>query len=229
MPMELTPLRAPLGLTGTSEGPVEFYRGALGDAPVAAVVSGMGTARAARCVADLLDRVEVHRVLVVGIAGSLEADSVIGALLRPEAVVDAASGTRHVPEQLGTGVAHGILWTSDELVTDPDEAADLRTRGVVGLDMETAAVARQCEERRVPWSVHRCISDRVTDGIVTDELLRLSRPDGTADPRAVATHLVRHPGRVPDLVRMARAAKLAATHAAGAALTAVSAAPPSSA
>ena len=225
MPMELVPLRRPLGLTPSDLVPSGGYRGRLGDSPVVAVVTGMGTARAGRGVAALLDAVAVDRVVVVGIAGSLDAGSVIGDLIRPEVVVDGATGARHTPEQLESAGVGGVLWTSDELVSDPRTAADLRSQGVVGLDMETAAVADECERREVPWSVYRCISDRVTDGILDDELLALTRPDGTADARAVTAHLARHPGRVPDLVRMARAAKLAAGQAAAASVTAVAAAP----
>ena len=226
MPMELVPLQRALRLTSATVGAVEVHRGSLGGEPVAAVVTGMGTERAGRNAAALLESADIDRVVVVGIAGSLDGASVIGALLRPEVVVDAATGGRHVPQRLEPGAAFGVLWTSDELVTDPQAAAELRSMGVVGLDMETAAVAGQCEQRGVPWSVYRCISDRVTDGIVDDELFHLSRPDGTPDVRAVTAHVARHPGRVPDLVRMARAAKLAAGNAATAAVSAVLGAPP---
>jgi nucleoside phosphorylase len=37
--------------------------------------------------------------------------------------------------------------------------------------METAAVAEVCEERGVPWSVVRAISDRASDGSVDAEVL----------------------------------------------------------
>jgi adenosylhomocysteine nucleosidase len=226
MPMELSPLRRPLGLTKARIGSVEAHRGTLDGRPVVALVTGMGTDRAGRHVADLLDAAVIDRVAVVGIAGSLEAGSVIGTLVRPEVVVDAATGVHHVPEQLGSEAPSGMLWTSDELVTDPEAADHPRSLAVVGLDMETAAVARECEQRGVPWSVYRCISDRVTDGIVDDEFVRLSRADGTPDVRAVASHVARHPGRVPELVRMARAATLAAGNAAASAVREVSAAPP---
>jgi hypothetical protein len=70
--------------------------------------------------------------------------------------------------------------------------------------------------------VFRAISDRATDGSVTDEVFRLSRMDGTPDPRAVLRFVLRHPQRVPRLVRMGRNATLAAERAADAALSALS-------
>jgi hypothetical protein len=91
----------------------------------------------------------------------------------------------------------------------------------VALDMETAAVAAACEARDVPWTVVRAISDRATDGSVDDEVFHLSRQDGTPDPMAVLRYVVRHPGRVPGLARMARGAGLATARAATAAVAAV--------
>ena len=58
----------------------------------------------------------------------------------------------------------------------------------------------------MPWTVFRAISDRATDGSVDDEVFHLSHQDGTPDPRAVARYLVRHPGRIPGLVRHGAAA-----------------------
>jgi hypothetical protein len=91
----------------------------------------------------------------------------------------------------------------------------------VALDMETSAIALACEERHVPWTVFRAVSDRATDGTVDDEVFHLSHQDGTPNPRAVARYVVRHPGRVPGLVRTARDAALATRRAADAAIAAV--------
>ena len=89
-----------------------------------------------------------------------------------------------------------------------------------------AAVAEVCERRGIAWSVFRVISDRATDGSVDDEVFHLSNQDGTPDARAVAAYLRKHPGRVPALARMARAAELATESAARAAVDAVSRLPP---
>jgi hypothetical protein len=91
----------------------------------------------------------------------------------------------------------------------------------VSLDMETAAIAEVCEERGVPWSVVRAISDRASDGSVDADIVGLSHQDGTANLPAVTRYLVRHPGAVPRLVRLARESKLATERAADAAIRAV--------
>ena len=114
------------------------------------------------------------------------------------------------------------MWTTDELILDPGQHADLRARGVISLDMETAAVAEVCQERGVPWSVVRAISDRASDGNVDEEVFGLSHQVGRVNIAAVARYLVRHPGAVPRLARLARGSKLATERAADAAIRAVS-------
>lgn len=222
MPMELAPLTEALSLQARTAGPVPMSVGSIGPRRVVAIVTGMGTSLATAGVEQLLTAVEVERVVVVGIAGALDDGTPIGTLVRPEAVVDGRSRAEFRPDPLGTGVARGKLWTSDSLTTDPETLAGLRRDGVVALDMETAAIAAVCSDRGVPWSVFRAISDRAGDGSVDEEVFRLSNPDGTPNAKAVASYLVRHPGRIPAMSRMAKAARLATERAAEGAIAVVS-------
>jgi adenosylhomocysteine nucleosidase len=217
MPMELRPLRRQLRLRKSELG----YAGRIGDRPVTAVITGIGTALAHAATVRLLDAVDVERFIVVGIAGAIENQTPIGALVLPELVVSGADRSEHRPTPLGIGNARGKLWTTDELLLDPAVHADLRAQGVVALDMETAAVAKVCDEYDVPWSVVRAISDRAGDGSVDAEILGLSHPDGRPNFSAVARYLVRHPDALPRLVRLAKGAKLAAARAAETAISAL--------
>jgi hypothetical protein len=124
---------------------------------------------------------------------------------------------------MGDGEPHGKMWTGDVLHTDLDVIADLRAKGVVSLDMETAAIAESCERRRIPWSVFRVISDRATDGSVDEEVFRLSNQDGTTNSKAVAAYFAKHPHRIPQMRRLAKGAKLATRRAVDAAIEACSA------
>jgi adenosylhomocysteine nucleosidase len=218
MPMELRPLRRRLRLRKTGLG----YVGRIGDRPVIAVITRIGTALAHAATVRLLDAVGVEWVIVVGIAGAIENETPIGTLVLPELVISGADGSGHRPTPLRIGTAHGKLRTSDELLLDPAQHADLRAHGVVALDMETAAVAKVCDERGVPWSVVRAISDRAGDGSVDAEIVGLSHADGRPNFSAVTRYLVRHPGALPRLIRLARGSKLAAKRAAVAAIKAVS-------
>jgi adenosylhomocysteine nucleosidase len=218
MPMELRPLRRRLGLRKTGLG----YAGRLGDREVIAMVIGIGTARARTATVRLLEAVDIDWVIVVGISGAIDNEIPIGSLVLPELVVNGADGSQYRPKPMRSGNAHGTMWTTDELLLDPAIHANLRARGVVSLDMETAAVAEICDERGVPWSVVRAISDRASDGSVDAEIFGLSQPDGRANFSAVARYLARHPGAAPRLVRLARASKLATERAVDAAIGAIS-------
>ena len=217
MPRELRPLRRRLRLHKSGLG----YAGRIGDRAVIAVVTGMGTSLARGAVVRLLDAVDVEWVIVVGITGAIENETPIGTLVLPELVVNGSDGSQYRPTPLRLGNARGKLWTTDELLLDGAVHADLRARGVVSLDMETAAVAQVCEERGVPWSVVRAISDRAGDGSVDAEVFGLSHQDGRANLPAVARFLVRHPGAVPRLIRLASGSKQATQRAADAAIRAV--------
>jgi adenosylhomocysteine nucleosidase len=222
MPMELTPLKRKLSLKKTRVGSLDVYVGSLGDRPITAIVTGMGTTLATAGIEQLLEAVEVERVVVVGITGAVENETPIGTLILPEVVVNSATGAEYRPAPLGAGAPSGKMWTTDVLTTDLEVIAGLRANGVVSLDMETAAIAQVCERRNIPWSVFRVISDRATDGSVDEEVFHLSNQDGTPNPKAVAAYFLKHPGRVPAMARMAKEARLATERAADAAITAVS-------
>jgi adenosylhomocysteine nucleosidase len=223
MPLELRPLARRLGLRGAEVGGAPARTGTLDGRPVVAVATGMGTRLAGAGVRRLLDAVSPTLVVVVGITGAVDGETPIGHLVLPDRVIDQASGREHRHHLLGPGTTAGALLTTD-VITPPSELPALRARGVVALDMETAAVALACEERGVRWAVFRAVSDRATDEALDDEVFALSNPDGTPDPRAALRYLVRHPGRLPGLARMARGARLAAARAADAAVAAVRAA-----
>lgn len=224
MPVEAKPLVKRLGLRkepGTDG--LRRFVGALDSTPVVAVVSGMGTELAARATTQLLDDPEhdITRVVVVGITGGVEDETPIGTLIRPEIVIDSASLIELRPAQIGEDLPlpRGALWTTDAM-TSPQEVAELHERGIVGLDMETAAVGRVCDERGVPWSVFRVISDQPGDE-VDDEVFGLSNLDGTPNLGNIASYVLRHPNRVPRLAKMGQNVKLATEKAVEVAVAAV--------
>jgi adenosylhomocysteine nucleosidase len=217
MPMELRALRRLIRLRKNGPG----YVGRIGDRHVVAAVTGVGTALAGAATVRLLDAVDVEWVIVVGIAGAIGNQIPIGTLVLPQLVVSGADGSAHRPTPLRVGTPYGKLWTTDELLLDQAQHADLRVDGVVALDMETAAVAKVCNERGVPWSVVRAVSDRASDGTVDTEIFGLMHPDGSQNLPAVARYLLKHPGALPRLMQLADGAKLASRRAAEAAIKAV--------
>jgi adenosylhomocysteine nucleosidase len=220
MPMELAPLTKKLSLAKTEIGGVGVHAGTLDDRQVVAIVTGMGTKLAREGTERLLDAVPVERVVVVGITGAVENETPIGTLILPEVVVNSATGAEYRPEPLAEGTPNGKMLTGDELLIDADVLADLRAKGVVSLDMETAVIAEICEQRGIPWSVFRVISDRASDGSIDEEVFRLSNQDGTPNRRAIIRYFAKHPGRIPTMARLAKGATQATKAAADAAIRA---------
>jgi adenosylhomocysteine nucleosidase len=224
MPMELKPLVRKLSLRKTEVGGVSLHSGNLGDHEVVAIATGMGTKLAAAATEQLLNAVDVERVVVFGITGAVENDTPIGTLILPEVVVNSITGSEHRPAPLGGGTPHGKMWTTDLINSDLEEIARLREQGVVSLDMETAVIAESCERHAIPWSVFRVISDRSTDGTVTEETFRLANQDGTPNVPAILRYFLKHPNRIPKMMKVGQGAVLATKNAADAAIRAVSAA-----
>jgi adenosylhomocysteine nucleosidase len=222
MPMELVPLTRDLDLVETEVDGHSFQTGRLGERDVVGVVTGMGTRFAAEAVERLLDAFAVEHLFVVGIAGAGMGDAPIGALVMPEVVIHGSTGREHRPTRLGDHEHAGHMWTSDELIDDLDVLSAMHTeRGVVALDMETAAIAHVCETRGVPWSVFRAISDRSSEGLVDAEVFTLSNLDNTPNHEAIAAYFEKHPEAVEMLQKMAADSELAAETAAAAAIAAV--------
>jgi adenosylhomocysteine nucleosidase len=212
MPMELKPLTRRLRLQKTEVAGVTVRSGFLGTREVVAIATGMGTALATEATERLLEAVTPEHVLVFGITGAVDDEIEIGAMVHPELVVNSETGAEYRPVQLTDAPARGTMWTTN-VITPADELPALRAKGVVSLDMETAAIAECCERRGIPWSVHRAISDRATDGSVTEEIFKLANQDGTPNPRAIARYFVRHPHHIPVMAKMAKGGRLATERA----------------
>jgi len=221
MPSELAPLVAPLGLRRAREGDLALHRGALAGVEVVAALAGVGMASAAARAERLLDAVAPERLVVVGIAGGLGPSVAVGDLVVPEQVESLATGERFRPTPFGERAPRGVLASSDVLLESPADAARLAERGVVAIDMETAAVAEVCERRGCPWSVFRAVSDRADDGSTDAAVLGLIDGEGRPVPSAVARFLLTRPQRIPQLVRLARGSRAATRAAAEAAVAAI--------
>ena len=99
MPMELRPLARRLGLRRDGDSDRDgggVHTGSLDGRPVVAVVTGIGPRLAAEGTDRLLAAEPVPgQVVVVGIAGAVDDETPIGALVMPDRVIDGASGREH--------------------------------------------------------------------------------------------------------------------------------------
>lgn len=218
MVQELGPAARAMDLRPSPNPSSHRFEGPVGAHLVTATATSIGTEAARHRAVQVLDDAEVDHVVVVGIAGGVDAALSIGDLIAPEVVVDDRTGRELRPSLPPPGTTpRGVLLTSDVLHDTADHLASLRSRGVTAVDMETAAVASVCEDRGVAWTVVRAISDRAGEPLTDAAVLSLTHPDGRARPFLAARYAITRPHRIPHLARLARGSGRAARAAAGAA------------
>lgn len=217
MQPELKAIVKSFGLAPTSGDPVFSHRGVVGAWAASSLVTGMGPALAREATERALAAGPFDHVMVIGIAGGLDPSLPVGSLLVPTKVQLYPDGREYATHPLPPREASGALMTTDGLFDDDDIWKPILARGYGAVDMEAAGVAEVCEDRGVPWSVYRGISDRPDEHIVDQAVFGLSKPDGSADPVAVAKYLARDPRRAKALAHLNRCMQAAATLAADAA------------
>jgi nucleoside phosphorylase len=183
-------------------------------------VTGIGIRLATKVATRMVTENQLERLIMIGVAGGLRGTE-IGDVIVPETVIDHNTGNAFHPEPLGDNRAAGKLVTTDGLFDDPELFATFEADGVVALDMETAAVGAVCEERGVPWSVFRAISDRPQDGLVDQAVFKMAKPDGTPNFGAVARYVLPRPWKIPGLLKLGRDLNTATSAAANAAIAAI--------
>lgn len=219
MASELRPLVRRLHARRTQIAGVTAHAAVHEDRLFVACRIGVGPSAARRATRRLLDAVMPDVVVVSGIAGGVADTAPVGAILAPATVVDLDENREYRATGLPQHAKSGTVATSARLLS-ADELGELACRGVQAIDMETAAVAAECERSRRPWAAFRAISDRPGDGMVDSEVLGLVRGDGRADVLAAVKLVTRHPRRASALVALARSSTSCATGAARAAVTA---------
>jgi adenosylhomocysteine nucleosidase len=217
MQPELKAIVKSFGLRPTSKDGVFSHSGAVGDWSVSALVTGMGPALGAGAAERALATGPVAHVMVIGIAGGLDPALPVGSLMVPSRVQLYPDGPEYHAHPLPSRRAEGGLMTTDGLFDEDDVWKPILARGFGAVDMEAAGVAEVCEARGVDWSIYRGISDRPDEHIVDQAVFGLSKPDGSADPLAVAKYLARDPRRAKALANLNRCMQVAASLAADAA------------
>jgi len=217
MKPELKEIVRSFDLQPAPDDPDFTHRGTLGTWSVATLVTGMGPEKARIATRRALDAGPADHVMVIGIAGGLSPELPVGALQVPETVQLYPDGPRFTTRPLPARRAAGALMTTDGLFDDEEVWKPILEKGFGAVDMEAAGVAEVCEADHVDWSIYRGISDRPDERIVDQAVFGLSKPDGSADPVAVAKYLARDPRRAKALAHLNRCMQAAARLAADAA------------
>jgi adenosylhomocysteine nucleosidase len=217
MKPELKAIVKSFSLESTPDDPVFSHSGTAGSWGVAALVTGMGPALAREATRKALAAGPFDHVMVIGIAGGLDPALPVGSLMVPDRVQFYPDGPEFRAHPLPPRQANGALMTTDGLFDNDQVWQPILAGGFGAVDMEAAGVAEVCEAEGVAWSIYRGISDRPDEHIVDQAVFSLSKPDGSADPVAVAKYLARDPRRAKALAHLNRCMQDAASVAADAA------------
>lgn len=215
MRSELRPVVRALGARRHDvPGSTLSYTARAGDTEVVAAIIGVGPHAAMEATFALLEGGHYDHVMVSGICGGIGPAMAVGDLITPAAVEDLATGRCYAPAPVAGHTPSGTIATTHELITDMDRVGELAARGVVALDMETSSVGAACDDRGVPWSVFRVVSDRPQDGLLDDSVFELLERDGSVNVPKALLLMVRHPGRFGQFLRLGLDAAGAARRAA---------------
>ena len=220
MPIELKPLVKRLRLTRSKLDDQDVWTGEVDGSRIVTRLIGIGPERARQATRWMIDRVGPDWIMISGVAGGLGANVGIGDLVVPEKVTNWKSDHELRPTPIGPTELSGHLVTTDEL-SNWETLEPFATAGALAVDMEASGVGEVCEEHGVPWIVFRGVSDMVNDDLVDADVGAMARDDGSADVGAAIRYVLRHPGRIPSLVRVGRDAQRAASVAAAATVRAV--------
>ncbi len=217
MQPELKAIVKSFGLPAVSSNAVFSHSGTVGRWWVGVLVTGMGPTLASEATRRALSTGSIDHVMVIGIAGGLDPALPVGSLIVPERVQLYPDGPVFHSHPIAPRQAAGGLMTTDGLLDEDDAWRPILKNGFGAVDMEASGVAEACEAAGVEWSVYRGISDRPDEHIVDQAVFSLSKPDGSADPVAVAKYLARNPRRAKALAHLNKCMQVAARTAADAA------------
>ena len=217
MQPELKAIVKSFGLPAVSSNAVFSHSGTVGRWWVGVLVTGMGPTLASEATRRALSTGSIDHVMVIGIAGGLDPALPVGSLIVPERVQLYPDGPVFHSHPIAPRQAAGGLMTTDGLLDEDDAWRPILKNGFGAVDMEASGVAEACEAAGVEWSVYRGISDRPDEHIVDQAVFSLSKPDGSADPVAVAKYLARDPRRAKALAHLNKCMQVAARTAADAA------------
>jgi adenosylhomocysteine nucleosidase len=223
MPLEMHAIVTAFGLSRTSEAKGAPWTGQVGHSDVTAIHIGMGPPLTRLATSRLFEQTEtghgpVDHVMIAGICGGLDPDVEVGTLLNPEFIVDFASGAtyRHTPP--GDAPLAGKIVTTEGATLDLELSQHFLEDGCLGVDMENSAVAEVCQAHGCPWSVYRCIGDRIFDGLLDQRIVTATNQDGSGNMAEIERLLAAEPELARKLEQLSHDTTMAARLAAEAAV-----------
>ena len=176
---------------------------------------GMGPRRATRGTHALIDGHQPRWILSAGFSGALVPELKTGDIVVASSTLDADGNELKIdlkmPANPSQGLHVGRLLTIPEVAKSPEDKQRLgRETGAIAVDMESAAVAAVCRERKVRFMAVRVISDAMNETL-PDEALTILSDRGAVQIGAAVSALWKRPGSAAELWKLRTAANEAAS------------------
>ncbi|HEY0983419.1 phosphorylase family protein [Schlesneria sp.] len=215
LPMELSDFFSRCSKVKTYTGGKFTFRGGFyKETRIAMVESGMGSARAKRATAALLEAHQPRWIISTGFCGALYPQMQVGQIV----VANEVTNLQDEPLRIDIGIAAdparglyvGRTLTVDKMVRTKAEKQELAEKtGAIAVDMETYGIAQQCRELKTRFLAVRAVSDDLSADL-PKEILSLVGETGSVRFGAVVGALLKRPGSYKDMWQLREKALIAA-------------------
>ena len=186
--------------------------------PTAAIeISGIGLVLARNAALRVIETQRPSAIICCGFAGALSEGLQVGDMIQAAEVIDEAGNRWPCTAFAGSD----RVVSSPRMICDTNEKRRIRAQlAADAVDMESAAVAKLCTERKTPFGCVRVISDSAATQL-SPRLANLLREGNISLYQALIQTML-YPPLIAEFLRLARDTKLAARKL-SAALTALAA------
>ena len=173
-----------------------------GNVAAIAVAKGIGAARAEQAVsiADTYGRLDA--LVSIGWAGGASCGVQPGTAYQVGEVIDVVTGDRYVTSAVASPIK---LATLDHVAGRDEKRRIAENYGVSLVDMESAAVGRAAEIRRIPFHCWKAVTDIASEDL--PDFNYFLDQEKQLRTRQVAAYALTHPRYVAPLLRMGRNSK----------------------
>ncbi len=173
-----------------------------GNVAAIAVAKGIGAARAEQAVsiADTYGRLDA--LVSIGWAGGASCGVQPGTAYQVGEVIDVVSGDRYATSAVASPIK---LATLDHVAGRDEKRRIAENYGVSLVDMESAAVGRAAEIRRIPFHCWKAVTDIASEDL--PDFNYFLDQEKQLRTRQVAAYALTHPRYVAPLLRMGRNSK----------------------
>lgn len=203
-----------------------FWAGTFAGREVVLVRSGMGKIRASEALRQVCERFAPSLILSMGYAGAVTPQLKIGDLIVADKILEFAGDpvgadwttiheTRELPinpfpidKRLEGEFVRGGLLTVDEVIYKPESKSALgKLYPVQAVEMETSALARMAQEKKIPFLSLRSISDTVDCEL--PDFSSMKNQEGEVSKLKAGWHAITHPDKIKSLVELRKKAQTA--------------------